>query len=68
MLLYNTIIRSDILDSSYEVFGSSAELLKGSINCSGSEYKLYDKCFNISECNGCSHAVLHCQPGMRVFC
>ena len=51
-------------NSSVEMFGSGAELiLTGSITCTGSEQKLYE-CFNISEQNECSHAIVHCQPGI----
>ena len=44
----------------------SGDTVAGSITCTGSEQKLYE-CFNITEQNECSHAVVHCQPGIFTF-
>ena len=49
------------------MFSSGAGLLvTGFINCTGSEQKLFDECFNIlSEHNNCSQVVVNCKQGMN---
>ena len=52
-----------------ETFSSEAGLIvRSSSNCTGSEQKLYDTCFDIFEHNECSFAVLNCQSGMINLC
>ena len=52
-----------------ETFGSGAKLIvRGLIDCTGSEQKLYDECFDITVNNECSFAIIKCQPGMTNVC
>ena len=65
ILINHNINFMSIIGSFYNSseMSGGGDIVTGSFTCTGSEQKLYE-CFDITEQNECSHAVVHCQPGI----